>query len=353
MKQILLSLTIFFFALPALAGNGANTITYVESNFWFSVDSKGTTSSLITVHFPYSLTTTTQQIYFFSPNFEVNPTGVSYCAYSGGASTLLTKNGITFNEPNRTYQYRVDVTTGTISAAYHQQTNSIIGETYHLSSTPVSISESCNDFVASSSNWTNGYWDVDDYDMSSSVSSSQESIVFREPTYGTTPIPDFKYFILGGYNLVPAKQYLIKIDTTFASGTVPSTTLQAQTLWYGVTNDTSTEPTIIVPNTFTLTPSPNALREWNFYAYLCDIDDTDCSEPISSSTSYGAIKIPERLSATSNSTTGIFGGGSTPTLLNTIDYVTIASVGNAIDFGDLIAPIDGLAACSDGHGGLQ
>lgn len=37
----------------------------------------------------------------------------------------------------------------------------------------------------------------------------------------------------------------------------------------------------------------------------------------------------------SNSTRGVFGGGSTPTSTNTIDYITISTLGNALDFGDL------------------
>ena len=46
------------------------------------------------------------------------------------------------------------------------------------------------------------------------------------------------------------------------------------------------------------------------------------------------------LTGTSNSTRGVFGGGSNPspspdTKKNTIDYITIASLGNAINFGDL------------------
>ena len=41
------------------------------------------------------------------------------------------------------------------------------------------------------------------------------------------------------------------------------------------------------------------------------------------------------LGACSSSTRGIFGGGSTPTFLNTIDYITISSTANAQDFGDL------------------
>ena len=40
---------------------------------------------------------------------------------------------------------------------------------------------------------------------------------------------------------------------------------------------------------------------------------------------------------TSNNTRGLIAGGSTPTpsVVNTIDFITIASAGNAADFGDL------------------
>jgi hypothetical protein len=52
----------------------------------------------------------------------------------------------------------------------------------------------------------------------------------------------------------------------------------------------------------------------------------------------------------------VFGGGFNPSPLsayvNTIDYVTIMSTGNAIDFGDLIQQGSDLAGCSDAHGGL-
>ncbi len=57
-------------------------------------------------------------------------------------------------------------------------------------------------------------------------------------------------------------------------------------------------------------------------------------------------------SACSNSTRALFAGGITPSLINTINYVTIASTGNAIDFGDLTIPSALLGACSDSHGGL-
>jgi hypothetical protein len=58
----------------------------------------------------------------------------------------------------------------------------------------------------------------------------------------------------------------------------------------------------------------------------------------------------------SSSTRGVFsgGGGSAPTYTatNTIDYITILTIGNATDFGDLTQARRNLAACSNGHGGL-
>jgi hypothetical protein len=62
-------------------------------------------------------------------------------------------------------------------------------------------------------------------------------------------------------------------------------------------------------------------------------------------------------SALSSSTRGIVAGGFvTPspalTASNIIDYVTITTTGNAIDFGDLTQGRSGVTACSNGHGGL-
>ena len=61
--------------------------------------------------------------------------------------------------------------------------------------------------------------------------------------------------------------------------------------------------------------------------------------------------------ALASSTRGIhFGGETAPAsgaLVNTIEFVTIASTGNATDFGDLAAVVgDDPAGCSDVHGGL-
>lgn len=51
---------------------------------------------------------------------------------------------------------------------------------------------------------------------------------------------------------------------------------------------------------------------------------------------------------------GLFGGGViTPTITNTIDYITIATTGNAINFGSFSTSRGSLAACSNAHGGLS
>ena len=53
---------------------------------------------------------------------------------------------------------------------------------------------------------------------------------------------------------------------------------------------------------------------------------------------------------------GVFGGGVTPTpattFINVIEYITISSTGNVVDFGDLSVGKSNLSACSNGHGGL-
>ena len=70
-------------------------------------------------------------------------------------------------------------------------------------------------------------------------------------------------------------------------------------------------------------------------------------------TDFGDLTVARSsLGATSNNTRGTWGGGRTPTIENTIDYVTIASTGDASDFGDL-TEARFCGACSDGHGGLQ
>ena len=56
---------------------------------------------------------------------------------------------------------------------------------------------------------------------------------------------------------------------------------------------------------------------------------------------------------TSSKTRAIRMGNASPSYLNTISYVQIASTGDALDFGDLNTPIAYQATCSNGHGGLS
>ena len=49
---------------------------------------------------------------------------------------------------------------------------------------------------------------------------------------------------------------------------------------------------------------------------------------------------------------GIAADGTAPAATNYMDYITIASAGNAVDFGDVTGKIKGQGAISDSHGGL-
>ena len=60
------------------------------------------------------------------------------------------------------------------------------------------------------------------------------------------------------------------------------------------------------------------------------------------------------LTCMASPTRGVIAGGYAPSTVNTMDYIEIASTGNAIDFGDLSAATSfiGDGATSNGHGGL-
>ena len=54
-----------------------------------------------------------------------------------------------------------------------------------------------------------------------------------------------------------------------------------------------------------------------------------------------------------SSTRGVWGGGANPSgRTNTMQYIQIATQGNGVDFGDLQFASSNQAACSNGHGGL-
>jgi len=65
----------------------------------------------------------------------------------------------------------------------------------------------------------------------------------------------------------------------------------------------------------------------------------------------------QRSGGMSNSVRGLFSGGATPdssTSVNSIDKITIQTTGNAVDFGDYIGTaVTQAAGCSDSHGGLS
>jgi len=69
-------------------------------------------------------------------------------------------------------------------------------------------------------------------------------------------------------------------------------------------------------------------------------------------TDFGDLTVArDYVAGASSATRGVTGGGTT-SLSNVIDYVTIASAGNATDFGDLLSSDNDLAACSNVHGGI-
>jgi hypothetical protein len=69
---------------------------------------------------------------------------------------------------------------------------------------------------------------------------------------------------------------------------------------------------------------------------------------------FGDLTVARRyLGAAASSLRGVFAGGYNGSdNTNVIDYITIASTGNATDFGDLTLVAQGLAGCSNAHGGL-
>ena len=56
--------------------------------------------------------------------------------------------------------------------------------------------------------------------------------------------------------------------------------------------------------------------------------------------------------ALSNETRGVFCGGHSPTQHNTMDFVTIATLGDALDFGDLLSKFSGVSSCASPTRGL-
>ena len=76
-------------------------------------------------------------------------------------------------------------------------------------------------------------------------------------------------------------------------------------------------------------------------------------------TNFGELTVARRSNAevADSSTRAVFCGGiaadgTAPAATNYMDYITIASAGNAVDFGDVTGKIKGQGGFSDSHGGL-
>jgi len=72
-------------------------------------------------------------------------------------------------------------------------------------------------------------------------------------------------------------------------------------------------------------------------------------------TDFGDLTAARRyVAGASSETRGVFAGGQNDASANqnVIDYVTIASAGNATDFGDLVRSMSDFGGCSNCHGGI-
>ena len=73
---------------------------------------------------------------------------------------------------------------------------------------------------------------------------------------------------------------------------------------------------------------------------------------IGNATDFGdLLGLELHMSGCSNGTRGIIAGGIDGSYSDVIQYITIASAANSIDFGDLSVDIYGSSACSDGTKG--
>jgi len=123
-------------------------------------------------------------------------------------------------------------------------------------------------------------------------------------------------------------------DLTVARGEIGSLSSSTRAVWGG--GRTNTPANGIALNTIdyvTIASTGNAL---------------DFGDMISAVRGNGGI------SGFSNNVRGGFGGGFvTPVSVNVIQYLTIATTGNTLDFGDLSSASQGNSAVSANHGGLQ
>ena len=95
------------------------------------------------------------------------------------------------------------------------------------------------------------------------------------------------------------------------------------------------------------TQSPSSGTEQRFINYITIASDGNAI-------TFGDLTRKSRKPAgLSNATRGVFANGYiAPAFHNTMDFITIATTGNAQDFGDASEASNGRGYCSDSHGGL-
>ena len=76
---------------------------------------------------------------------------------------------------------------------------------------------------------------------------------------------------------------------------------------------------------------------------------------LGNASNFGDLTVPRgEFCSCSNNIRGVFAGGNSPgsTRVNTIDFITISTEGDAADFGDLTYVSSGMMGTGSNHGGL-
>ena len=141
-------------------------------------------------------------------------------------------------------------------------------------------------------------------------------------------------------------------DGTVFEGDITFDSLNYMTLPKGTTNQrvNSAGGRAVIPGGYNPAGSPNAAKSLNTIEYI-SIQNT------ANALDFGDLSFGSASGASCGSSTrGLIGGSyispSVTGSLNNIDYITIATQGNASDFGNLSEARDHNAGCSNAHGGL-
>ena len=87
---------------------------------------------------------------------------------------------------------------------------------------------------------------------------------------------------------------------------------------------------------------------------LSDVIDFVTIASTGNAQDFGDLSAAAQTSAgTTNNTRGTYSLGNTGSLVNVIEFITMASAGDGTDFGDLTAAKGGISVSGSGHGGVQ